>query len=729
MNKIITLLIIALATSLVTCKKNNQQGGLGPTITITPTSGLAGTIVSISGKGFSTDNSMDIVTFNGTPAILQRATDSQLIVTVPNGTTGPVKVNVGNQQASGGTYTFQALSITTISPAGGPAGTVDTINGAGLNFMENAESLLPAVYFNGAVAKIIQASSTQLIAIVPARAGYGPVIVTLGNLQATGPNFGYLGLDSISPLTGNVGTTVTLTGGFGSNFANATVTFNGITAKVSSATQGKLVVTVPAGASTGTVVVTINGQTIPGPVFTFVPPPTITAISSSSGPAGFPLTLTGANFSSVPTENTVSFNGTVGKVVSASGTQLVVDVPGGGTSGKITLTVNGQSVTGPVFTYQSLGVKSVTPADFIPPATVTVTGTGFSSVAAQNTVLFNGTAVTVTSASDTQLVVSVPQTVTSGMISVQVGSLIASGLAFSTAGVVTFAGGAYGLANGVGTQAQFMAPAGVAIDGSGNVFVADMEANNIRKIAPDGTVTNFAGDPNGNAGYTDAQGAGAQFNAPNDLIFDKNGNLYVADQNNAIIRKIAPDGTVTTFAPIPNGDQPWGVAIDKMANIYASDWSGNTGFDNDYEFNPAGMLVNTLAMNDGARLTGITVDGQGNVYTIDKRGIGIFRNTALFFNDNNLLSSNANRGLCLDNSGNLIVEDGGNNLIELLNPQTMVFSVITGGGGNGSTSSGYMDGTLGVALFNNPIGAKVDAKGNIYVADQGNYAIRKISTK
>ena len=100
--------------------------------------------------------------------------------------------------------------------------------------------------------------------------------------------------------------------------------------------------------------------------------------------------------------------------------------------------------------------------------------------------------------------------------------------------------------DGVGTKAVFTTPRGIAVDAKGNVYVADTDGNDVRKIAPDGTVTTFVGKANA-AGYADGKGDVARFASPRGLAMDKDGNLFVADSGNGLIRKVTPDGTVTTI--------------------------------------------------------------------------------------------------------------------------------------------------------------------------------------
>ena len=168
-------------------------------------------------------------------------------------------------------------------------------------------------------------------------------------------------------------------------------------------------------------------------------------------------------------------------------------------------------------------------------------------------------------------------------------------LDLATGTVVVVAGsiGLAGDADGTGAAARFIAPERIAIDGTGNLYVADSINNLVRKIAPGGAVTTLAGSrtfvaSTGNAGSADGSGSAAQFNYPTGVAVDASGNVYVADTLNSTIRKITPGGTVSTLAGaaglIGTADgsgaaarfnNPRGVGVDGVGNVYVADTSNS----------------------------------------------------------------------------------------------------------------------------------------------------------
>ncbi|TZF86549.1 hypothetical protein FW774_04365 (plasmid) [Pedobacter sp. BS3] len=265
--------------------------------------------------------------------------------------------------------------------------------------------------------------------------------------------------------------------------------------------------------------------------------------------------------------------------------------------------------------------------------------------------------------------------------------------------VSTYAGdGTAGLVNGPAASAEFRNPEGVAVDANGNIFVADRQNSVIRKISVDGVVSTYAGD--GTAGYADGPAATAKFNLPWKLAIDAQGNIFVADRDNFKIRKISPDGIVSTLAGSTAGYadgsgaaakfmQPLDVAVDAQGNVIVAD-------------------------NTGHRIRKVTPDG--TVSTIAGDG------TAGLVNGTGTAAKFKNpSGLTIDASGNILVADRLNHCIRKITPAGVVSTVA------GSGTSGLLDGDALTAKFADPYGVAVDANGNILVAELTNARIRKIT--
>jgi serine/threonine protein kinase, bacterial len=266
--------------------------------------------------------------------------------------------------------------------------------------------------------------------------------------------------------------------------------------------------------------------------------------------------------------------------------------------------------------------------------------------------------------------------------------------------VSTLAGsGAPGSVDGIGKSATFYNPTSVAVNQAGTLYVADQTSNKIRKISPGGTVTTVAGS--GKAGSLDGTGVAASFSSPCGVAIDKIGNLYVADLGNNLIRKVAPSGLVSTLAgsrtpgssdgkgTTASFNAPLGLAVDGAGNVYVADSENNKIRKIDASGN-----VRTLAGSGGKG----HVAGNGAIAKFDSPS-----------------------GVAVDEAGNVYVADSGNNMIRLIAPR----GVVTTFAGTGEFSA--KDGPAAEASFSNPIGVAVDDEGNVYVADRASRKIRLIT--
>jgi sugar lactone lactonase YvrE len=260
--------------------------------------------------------------------------------------------------------------------------------------------------------------------------------------------------------------------------------------------------------------------------------------------------------------------------------------------------------------------------------------------------------------------------------------------------VTTLAGSTVGFADGTGSAAKFFGPNGIAVDASGNIYVGDTFNHKIRKISPAGVVTTLAGSTSGDA---DGTGLSAQFNEPKGVAVDISGNLYVADYRNHKIRKISPAGVVTTLAGSTEGYAdgvggaakfkfPTGIDIDASGNVYVAD----TYNEKIRKITSAG-LVTTLAgstngFQDGDGATAkfatpsdIAVDSRGNIYVadfannrirkIDPSGnVSTFAGSTPGFLDGPSTKALFNNpaSIAIDNSDNFFIGDIGNEKVRVI---------------------------------------------------------------
>ena len=311
-----------------------------------------------------------------------------------------------------------------------------------------------------------------------------------------------------------------------------------------------------------------------------------------------------------------------------------------------------------------------------------------------------------------------------------------------------------------GANAELNFPTGVAVDSSGNVYIADLLNLRIRKLTSGGTISTVAG--NGKYSYSgdSGQATSAQLNTPQAVAADSSGNLYIADTANNAVRKVTAAGVISTIAG--NGtagsagdgsaatsaqlNSPQGIAVDANGNVYISDTQ------NARVRKISNGTINTVAGNgtagfggDGGAATsaqlnipaGLAVDGAGNLYIADFSNNRIRKvassGTITTLAGNGLAGYSGDGGaasiaqlttpvaVATDAGGNVYIADTGNNAVRVVNSSGFI-STVAGNGLAGYSGDG---GPAVSAMVGNPAGVAVDASGDLYISD-GSVRIRKV---
>jgi uncharacterized protein (TIGR03437 family) len=291
--------------------------------------------------------------------------------------------------------------------------------------------------------------------------------------------------------------------------------------------------------------------------------------------------------------------------------------------------------------------------------------------------------------------------------------------------IQTVAGGGALPATGTGeggpaTMAQLMQPRNVAVDGAGSLYISDFGASQVYQVSSSGILSVVAGT--GTAGYSGVASSAllAQLNAPAGLAVDPSGAIYIADSGNNLVRKVYNGVIINVF----NTPAPTGVALDSTGMLYVA---ASSYF---------GTVVQSISGVASAR--DVTVDANGNIYaTSGSFVVEVATNgnvttiagsgtTPDFGGDNGpatqaLLNSPA--GITVDSSGNWYIADTSNNRIRMVTPAGVI-STIAGTGAAGSSGD---NGPAAAAELNSPRAIAIDSSKNLYIADAGNNAVRKIT--
>jgi uncharacterized protein (TIGR03437 family) len=261
------------------------------------------------------------------------------------------------------------------------------------------------------------------------------------------------------------------------------------------------------------------------------------------------------------------------------------------------------------------------------------------------------------------------------------------------------------------TSARLHTPSGLAVDDSGNWYVADTANNRIRKIAPSAIITTIAGTGEAGSKGDNGPAALAQLNGPRSVAVDSQHNLYIADSGNNSIRKITPGGMILTVALQVN--DPEYVAVDSQDSLYVAD----TGNSRVVRMTSSG-LVSTVVLV--LQPSAVMVDQNGDVYVSDARRVSKITASGSLSTVLDGLSSP--RGLALTEAGDLIVADAGANVVRRLS-STGTLSTIAGTGAAGFSGDGQ---PASAAVLNLPADVAVDLTGTIWIADSGNNRIRTL---
>jgi uncharacterized protein (TIGR03437 family) len=344
----------------------------------------------------------------------------------------------------------------------------------------------------------------------------------------------------------------------------------------------------------------------------------------------------------------------------------------------------------------------------------------------------------------------------------------------STNGIITTVAGngtmGFSGDGGPATSASLASPNAVAVDGSGNLFIADYNNNRVRKVSTTGIITTVAG--NGTAGFSGDGGpaTGAQIWGPDGVAVDASGNIFIADFNNKRIRKVAANGIITTVAgtgtPGFSGDGgpatsasmagPYGVAVDGQGNLFISDFANGRV----RKVSSKGIITTVAGGGRPSSCCGdngpatsaalggpvaVAVDGSGNLFIADPilgrvRKVstdGIITTVAGteiggFSGDGGPATSASLNpdGIAVDGSGNLFITTSSFNRVRRVSADGIITTVagngvggFSGDGGLATSAQLYLPITIGLNKF----GIATDGSGNVFIADSGNNAIRLLT--
>lgn len=558
-----------------------------------------------------------------------------------------------------------------------------------------------------------------------------------------------LKLISVIPKAASSGETAIISGnGFATDPAQNEVTINGKKAEVVSATADRLVITLPDNPD-GTYAVTVKtgGKEVEGLHITYAPGRVkelaVLQCMPSYAYAGEQIKIIGQCFSEVAAENKVSINGAEAQVTEATSTMLTIVVPDTqeGTY-PVKVTVGDKTASGSSFTYAHvvrLTTATIEPASGKPGTEILLTGEGFGKTPADNHVTINGKEAEVKSVTPTELTIIAPEnpegsypvvvTVDGVTVDNQVFKYVSDPLF-----VKTIAGsGAAATTDGTGTAAAIRSPQGIALASDGALWICQQNGNALRRMTiPGYDVTTVT--------------VSQALSAPWCCAFGPDGNLVLANKANHTVYKVAADGTARQILTAADWKGPMGVAFDKAGNLYIADRDAKLI----RKISPSGEKLKDFSMSDCKQgPCAVTVDAKGNIYAVNGGDYKVFmfdaegarsvlfgdgvKPTAATWSDGE--PGNPSSATMGQSFGITIGSDGKIYLTDLL---AFVVRTITPDANGDFTkgtvktiagipfTKGKADGQSESATFA-ALGTAVEKDGLIYVADNGNNLIRLIS--
>lgn len=556
-------------------------------------------------------------------------------------------------------------------------------------------------------------------------------------------------LISIIPKAGSAGGTAIISGVYFSDVITENEVFiNGIQAEISDATHNRLVIALPDNpVGIYSIKVTVKGETAEGLKFTYASPQappelTVLQVMPSSAYAGDMVTLIGQCFSTTATENLVTINGVVAEVKEATASQLRIIIPDTEEgSYPICVKTGDKEVKSPLFTYLhtvTLTTASIAPARGKAGDEVTLTGEGFGNTVEENIVSVNGKQAVVKSVTATTLTFIMPENPAGTYpVKVSVADKTVENLSFTyedfSYTVETVAGNsATTSTDGKGTAASFKFPQGLALAPNGDIWIAERGNNVIRKMDRAYNVS------------TVAKSGTVTFNAPWQGNFDASGSYYVANKALNNIIKVTQDGVCSVFSTGTTFRSPMSVIFDANDNMYVADRDNKAvkkiasdGTVTSYDMSSLKAGPNCMAVDKKGRIfvgTGGTYqlhmfDTDGALKTVF--GAGVVHTAATYSdgepNDLSKATMGATFGIAFGADEVLYIADYTLHTIRTLTPNAdgdYMKGTLKTIAGIPGTK-GKIDGPALTATFNGPASVLVTDK--IYIADEQNHLIRSIT--